>query len=280
VNNHSGIGDEIIGSEMAEQISDAVIGRSGFANEARVLDHGFVRLVDHMGDDLSVVNSARVSFGAQSTLVRTCGACGGNKQECGHKGWHDKDTLKLASADAGLIKFLMVKRHGTPFEHNSFKFHVKAPLFVVREWQRHRIASYNEMSGRYKVFDSLDFYIPDEYRTQSGKPGDYKMDKWPGNADKIKSLTLRHYEDCYDLYKYQIDQGIAKELARCVLPLAMYTEFYFTVNARSLMNFLSLRNDETAQYEIREYAKVIEELWGSKMPHTHAAFIENGRVAP
>lgn len=273
----SGIENETQGVELAAQFDAA---DAPVSAEVRVLDHGFVRLDGWMGDDLSVVNSARVSFGTRSKLMTICGFCGEDKDVCGHKSWNDYDRPALKTRDAGLIKFLMKERHGTPFEHNSFKFHVKAPLFVVREWQRHRMASYNELSGRYKEFENPDFYIPDEYRTQTGKPGAYTMEKWKGNTEKVQSLTLRHYQDCYDLYRYQIDQGIAKEVARNVLPLAMYTEFYFTANARSLMNFLSLRNAPTALQEIREYASVIEALWAEKMPVTARAFVENARVSP
>jgi thymidylate synthase (FAD) len=204
--------------------------------EIRVLDHGFVKLKNWQGDDLSVVNAARVSFAVE----------------------HEE----MQSGDDALIRFLMRERHGTPFEHNSFTFHIKAPLFVVREWQRHRMGSYNELSGRYKEFENPDFYLPDEWRKQTGKPGAYTFEPWnqsPG-ADRMNHVFVNHYKDCFDTYKYAIENGIAKELARLVLPLSMYTEFYWTVNARSLMNFLSLRNSEQAQHEIREYAKIVEEL--------------------
>lgn len=223
--------------------------------EIRVLDHGFIRLEDALASDLQVVNSARVSFGTRKEFV-------------------DDNDEKV-------LNFLMRERHGTPFEHNVFIFHVKCPLFVAREWQRHRIASYNELSGRYKEFKNPDFYIP-EWRTQTGKPGAYVFEKWnqPPGKKRMDALFLNHYQDCYDLYKYAVDNGIAKELARLVLPLSMYTEFYWTVNARSMMNFLNLRNDDKAQWEIHEYAKVIEEIWTNWMPITAAAFIKNGRVAP
>jgi len=174
----------------------------------------------------------------------------------------------------------MKNRHGTPFEHNSFKFHVKAPIFVVREWQRHRMASYNELSGRYKEFEDLDFYIPEEFRTQVGQPGAYTFEKWKGNARLAKASMLRHCQDSFDLYKWYIEAGVAKEQARLVLPLTMYTEFYYTVNARSLMNFLSLRNSEHAMWEIKQYAQVLEALWAEKMPVTAEAFRDNERVAP
>ncbi len=224
--------------------------------EIRVLDHGFVRLDSAMGSDLSVVNAARVSFAVR----------------------HEE----MEEGDDKLIGFLMRERHGTPFEHNSFRFHVKAPLFVVREWQRHRMASYNELSGRYKKFENPDFYIPERsvWRTQVGKPGAYSFEQWKGNIKQTSALLLHHYQDSVDLYEYMVEAGVAKELARIVLPLALYTEMYYTVNARSLMNFLSLRNSEHAMYEIREYAKVLEELWSEEMPITHKAFVNNERIAP
>lgn len=250
--------------------------------EIRVLDHGFVRLDAAMADDLSVVNSARVSFGAKSTLVAICGDCQQPKEECGHTGWHDKDVHKLAPADAGLIKFLMRERHGTPFEHNSFRFHVKLPLMVVREWQRHRIASYNELSGRYKKFENPEFYIPEaeNIRTQVGKPGAYTFERWQGNTKQFQNQLALHYRDSVDLYNYYVEQGVAKEQARLVLPLALYTEMYYTTNARSLMNFLSLRNEPQAQWEIQQYAAALEEHFHDLMPATYQAFIDNGRVAP
>jgi thymidylate synthase (FAD) len=224
-----------------------------YQDEIEVLDHGFVRLDSYHGDDLSVVNSARVSFGKRS------------------ESFEDKD--------AGLIKFLMRERHGTPFEHNSFTFHVKAPLFVVREWQRHRMASYNELSGRYSKFTNPDFYFPKEFRTQVGKPGAYSFETWRGETARIKALIERQTQDALDLYEYMIEKGIAKEQARIILPLNLYTEFYFTTNARSLMNFLSLRNSDQAMFEIREYAQALEAIWATRMPVTADAFREN-RVAP
>jgi thymidylate synthase (FAD) len=231
------------------------------AIEIPVLDNGFVRLVDSMGNDLSVVNSARVSLGKRSDL-----------QEDG----------TLSQSDSGLVGFLMRERHGTPFEAAVFQFHVKAPLFVVREWQRHRIASYNELSGRYQKFENPDFYVPDaeNFRTQVGKPGAYSFERWKGNTKMVRATLESHYRDCMDLYEWQINQGVAKEQARIVLPLALYTEFYVTMNARSLMNFLSLRNADQAMMEMREFAKAVEQLWKEQMPITAEAFINNERIAP
>ncbi len=221
-----------------------------------VLDKGYIELDNVMADDLSVVNAARVSFGKHKT--------------------------EMEDKDKGLIGFLMRERHGTPFEHNAFRFRVKAPIFVTREWMRHRIGSFNEYSLRYSEAIE-DFYVPriEDMRTQVGKPGHYTFEPLEENkAEAIQTALITVQRGACDIYQNLIGAGLAKELARIVLPVGLYTEFYWTVNARSLMNFISLRNAETAQYEIREYAKQVEELFAEHMPFTHKAFIEHGRVAP
>lgn len=219
--------------------------------------YGSVRLDAFMADDLSVVNSARVSF--------------------------DKHSSELDSAGIGLINFLMRERHGTPFEHNSFRFHVKCPIFVAREWFRHRIGSFNEFSARYSEMPP-EFYVPtsENVRTQKGKPGAYVFEPITDetlreSARKAISLNI---EQSIRTYEMLIQGGVAKELARSVLPVAMYTQFFWTVNARSLMNFLSLRTASAAQLEIREYADDIERLFEDKMPITYAAWIANGKMTP
>jgi thymidylate synthase (FAD) len=221
-----------------------------------VLDHGFVRLDDAMADDLSVVNSARVSFGRRVT--------------------------EMSDADIGLIKFLMRDRHGTPFEHNSFRFHIRCPIFVAREWFRHRVGSFNEFSMRYaKATD--DFYVPeaDDVRSQVGKPGAYSFEPVdPELAETTREELQALYDTAYATYQRLVEQGVARELARSVLPVGAYTEFYWTVNARALMNFVSLRAADTAQREIRRYADAVERLFAERMPVTHEAFVASGRVAP
>jgi thymidylate synthase (FAD) len=222
----------------------------------QVLDHGFVRLDDAMATDLSVVNAARVSFGRR------------------------KDVMD--ESDEGLIRFLMRDRHGTPFEHNSFRFHVRAPIFVAREWMRHRVNSFNEFSMRYARATD-DFYIPepDDVRTQVGKPGAYSFEPLPPDVAETTRQELRTvYDVAYAAYQRLVELGVARELARCVMPVGAYTEFYWTVNARSLMNFLSLRAAETAQREIRRYAEACERFLEREMPATYAAFVAAGRVAP
>jgi thymidylate synthase (FAD) len=221
-----------------------------------VLDHGFVRLDDAMADDLSVANAARVSFARRKEV--------------------------LDEADEGLIRFLMRDRHGTPFEHNAFRFHVRCPIFVAREWFRHRVGSFNEFSLRYaKATD--DFYVPEaaDVRTQIGKPGAYSFEPVdPELAERTREELRAVYEQAFAAYERLVEAGVARELARSVLPVGAYTQFYWTVNARALMNFVSLRNSEFAQREIRRYAEAVEAFLAEKMPVTHAAFLENGRVAP
>src|SRR5579864_7271601 len=221
-----------------------------------VLDHGFVRLDDAMATDLSVVNAARVSFARR-------------KEE-------------MDESDAGLIRFLMRDRHGTPFEHNSFRFHVRAPIFVAREWFRHRIGSFNEFSLRY-ARASEEFYVPaaEDVRTQVGKPGAYSFEQVPPEIAETTRAELQEiYERAYAAYTRLTELGVARELARCALPVGAYTEFYWTVNARALMNFLSLRAADSAQREIRRYAEAVESFLAEKMPVTYEAFVANDRTAP
>jgi thymidylate synthase (FAD) len=176
----------------------------------------------------------------------------------------------------------MRERHGTPFEHNAFRFHIKLPIFVMREWARHRMGSFNEWSARYSQLDP-EFYVPaaEDVRTQVGKPGSYSFDPVdPELADHTREAQTAVYEQAYAAYVDLLERGVAKEVARNVLPVAIYTQFYWTVNARSLMNFLSLRNAVTAQREIRRYADAVERLFAAQMPITHSAFLANERRAP
>ena len=223
-----------------------------------------VRLVDHMGSDASVI---------QAMLVSTKGA----------------DALE-AKASQGRINFLMRNRHGTPFEHNSMTFFVAAPIFVFREFHRHRIGfSYNEMSGRYKELPAK-FYIPNSNRplVQEGKPGDYKY--VPGTYDQYDQTCkqLRDvYTFAYEAYQAMLANGIAKEIARACLPVAIFSEMFVTCNARSLMAFLSLRTRDSAattpsspMYEIELVARRMEVEFQNHFPMVHNAFHQNGRQAP
>lgn len=224
--------------------------------ETNVDTYGFVRLDACMADDISVVNAARVSFA--------------------------KNQTELDDSAKGLINFLMRERHGTPFEHNAFRFHVKCPIFVAREWFRHRIGSFNEFSARYSTVDN-EFFVPYDFdvRTQVGKPGAYTFSPVDEElALETISIIDEANKAAFATYQKMVDSGIAKELARTVLPVGMYTQFYWTVNARSLMNFLSLRLDKSAQLDIRRYAARVNALFAEQMPVTYKAWIQNGMVCP
>jgi thymidylate synthase (FAD) len=224
-----------------------------------------VELIDSMGGDDAVVRSARVSTSNNSRNV------------------------DMGAKEEGLINYLMRDRHGSPFEHNAFTFYIEAPIFVFREFMRHRIASYNEESARYKELAPV-FYVPGDDRKliQVGKPGAYTFED--GDYAQVKSaqsLTRLASERSYELYKKMLDDGIAREVARGVLPVNTYSSMYVTMNARSMMNFLSLRTMREGthfpsfpQREIEMVAEKMEEFFAEKMPITYATFNKNGRVAP
>ena len=211
----------------------------------KVLDYGVVRLVDFMGGDPAVVQSARVSFGKGITNYER---------------------------DRKLVSFLLANGHETPFEHSVFKFHIKCPIFVARQWFRHRIASYNEMSGRYTEMKE-EFCLPEQLRTQKARNYTYNELDAELN-DELRKKIDDHYDASFKLYQELLDKGVAKEHARIILPLSLYTQFYWTINSRSLMNFVGLRMEKHAQFEIREYATVINEIFKEKMPWTHEAFMK------
>ncbi len=220
-----------------------------------VLDHGFVALDGALASDLAVVNGARVSFNQAS-------------QEMGER-------------DEGLIRFLIRNRHGSPFEHGYFRFLVKAPIFVVREHHRHRAGhSYNEWSGRYSKMEA-EFYVPEYVRTQVGKPGAYSFEPVDeATRQRAREEIEANAQRAFAAYERMLEQGVAKEVARAVLPLSTYTKYYWSCNPRSLMHFCSLRNHGDAQYEIRQYAAAAESFLEQLMPITHAAFVANDRIAP
>jgi thymidylate synthase (FAD) len=223
----------------------------------RVHEHGHIVLEAYMGGDLAIVNNARVSF--------------------------DQESLELGEAEDGLIGFLMRNKHGSPFEAPVFRFDVKAPLFVFREWQRHRISSFNEVSARYSVIED-EFYVPerDYIRTQVGKPGAYTFERVEDDeeADLITRLISTTSNLSFGTYNRLIEDGVAKEIARLVLPVNMYSRMKWTVNLRSLLNFLALRNSEHAQREIRDYAIEIEKMVTEVVPVTMRHFNDNGRIVP
>lgn len=216
--------------------------------EFPVLDHGFVRLVDVMGSDDSIVQAARVSYG--------------------------KGTKKRHE-DKGLIRYLIRHQHTTPFEMVEFKFHVKLPIFVARQWIRHRTANVNEYSGRYSVMEDQ-FYVPDpdeiRYQSQTNRQGrDEEVVPVEVQREFIEALnevTGRSYED----YQRFIDAGVARELARINLPLALYTQWYWKIDLHNLLHFLRLRLDPHAQAEFQKYAHVIAEIVKQICPITWEAF--------
>ncbi|NUR76080.1 MAG: FAD-dependent thymidylate synthase [Thermoleophilia bacterium] len=220
-----------------------------------ILDKGFLALDGAFASDLAVSNGARVSFNLASQ--------------------------EMTARDEGLIRFLMRDHHGSPFEHGYFRFIVKAPLFVVREHHRHRAGhSYNEWSGRYSKMKA-EFYIPSNVRTQVGKPGAYTFEPVDeATREAARGEIERQSLEAFAAYERMLELGVAKEVARTVLPLNMYTTYYWSCNPRSLMHFCSLRNSEFAQYEIRELARAAERFLERLMPVTHAAFVQNGRTAP
>lgn len=214
--------------------------------EIKVLDKGFVRLVDFMGGDRRAVDSARVSFGTES---------------------------KGDERDKALIEYLLTHAHLSPFEHSVFQFHVKLPIFVARQWMRHRMASYNEVSARYTEVKE-EFYIPGSFRVQDkiNRQGSVKTSAPDSTA--LLEIYKKSINDSYSAYRELLDGGVAREMARMALPVAQYTQFHWSVNARSLMNFLQLRMDSHAQLEIQDYANAIAGIFREKMPWTWAAFLK------
>lgn len=215
-----------------------------------------VNLIDTMGDDRRIVQAARVStLGAESI-----------------------DTEE----SAGLIRFLMRNRHGSPFEHCLMQWQISAPIFVWREFMRHRIASYNEESSRYRQLEPV-FYRPPRKRPlqQVGKPGEYTLE--PGTERQLQDVWWESGQICdgaYDTYQSLLAGGVAREVARQVLPVSIYSTAYVTMNVRALMNFLSLRNAPQALWEIRQVAAAMEVDFALRFPQVAAAFVDNGRVAP
>jgi thymidylate synthase (FAD) len=227
-----------------------------------------VELIKHSASDADVIWAARVSTKGEQSLADI-----------------DADPER----SAGLINFLMRDRHGTPFEHSSMTFYVSAPIFVFREFMRHRTFSYNEESGRYRTLQPV-FYAPgpDRKLVQSGKPGAYVFTEGTAEQHAVVTETVRAAcRQSYQAYLEMLEAGVAREVARTVLPVGLYSSMYATCNARALMNFLSLRvkhSDATfpsfPQREIEMVAEQMEALWAGLMPLTHAAFERNGRVAP
>ena len=225
------------------------------------LDHGFVRVIDYMGNDTSIVQSARVSYGK------------GTKQ---------------VSTDSGLIKYLMRHWHSTPFEMCEIKYHVKLPIFIARQWIRHRTANVNEYSARYSILDK-EFYLPsaENLAAQSASNRQGRGDVIEGEqAKEVLELLKNDAETTYDNYEKMLNErfdgttideskkGLARELARMNLTLNTYTQWYWKTDLLNLMNFLRLRADSHAQFEIRAYADIMLETVKKWVPITHAAFMD------
>jgi len=215
-----------------------------------VLDRGFVKLVDHMGSDLSVVNAARVSFGKRKEV--------------------------FDDADEKLITYLAEHDHTSPFRHTALTFHVKAPIFVFRQWMKHRIASeFNEISGRYVEFPEDEFFVPETFRRQA------KVNK-QGSEGQVEGqeaheIFVAACRNAVAQYKKLIALGVCREQARCVLPLGLYSEVYWTVSLQAAVHFIRLRTDSHAQWEIQQYAHAVKRLVAEIYPNSMKALLAEPR---
>lgn len=227
-----------------------------------VLDHGFVRVIDYMGDDAAIVQAARVSYGK------------GTKQK---------------SEDRGLINYLMRHRHTTPFEMCEIKLHIKLPMFVARQWIRHRTANVNEYSARYSILDK-EFYIPkaEHLAPQSETNKQGRSESLPlDQATKIQNMLAETSIDAYHKYQYFLNEdgehsehpGIARELARTCLPINFYTQWYWKIDLHNLLHFIKLRADSHAQYEIRVYAEILAKIVHQWVPFAYEAFENHSRFS-
>jgi thymidylate synthase (FAD) len=217
-------------------------------------NNGFVKLVDLLPRivdnqellcDAAIVQAARVSYSGGTTKT---------------------------SSDKALVKYLFKNAHTTPFEMVEFKFHIKAPIFVIRQWQRHRMSSYNELSARYSLIEDS-FWVPKRLRTQSddnkqGSGADLE------NDSQLIKMMYRHQEESYELYQLLINEGVCREMARTVLPLSINSEFYWKIDLHNLLRFVGLRSDHHAQFEIREYSDAIKKILKKYCPITMEAFEE------
>jgi thymidylate synthase (FAD) len=244
-------GENVVKEALPRPNSDFMDGIIGVQFD--VLDHGFVRVIDYMGNDASVVQAARVSYGAGT---------------------------KKISEDRGLLRYLMRHHHSTPFEMAEIKIHVKLPIFVARQWIRHRTASVNEYSARYSIMED-EFYIP-EPENLAVQSSDNKQGRGQilneEQAKKVRELLIDDANRCYKNYEKMIDEDgeiqLARELARMDLTVNSYTQWYWKVNLHNFLNFLRLRIDGHAQYEIRVYAELLLEILKGWCPNTCEAFMD------
>ena len=221
----------------------------------KVLDKGFIEVIDTLGNDLTVVNSARVSFG--------------------------KRKEKFDKSDERLVRYLAKYKHYSPFRHLQIQFHIKAPEFVMRQWYKHVVGiettsnsstkdhAWNEISGRYVEYD--EFYQPAVYRKQSDdnkQASEGQFEKSEYDYQFVDINWTNAHEICVSAYKQLIEIGMAKEQARCILPLTLYTEVYWTASFQAVMNFIELRNEKTSQWEIQQYAKSMLDLMRESFPKT------------
>jgi thymidylate synthase (FAD) len=224
--------------------------------EEFVGNNGFVKLVDILP---RVLSSDQLDLKCDSAIVQAA-----------RISYSSGTTTK--NSDKALVKYLLKNAHTTPFEMVQFKFHIKAPIFVIRQWQRHRMSSYNELSARYSLIEDS-FWIPEKLRTQS----DLNKQGSDGNLDndtELIEMMEKHQKDSYDLYQKLLDEGVCREMARTVLPLSINSEFYWKIDLHNLLRFIGLRNDEHAQFEIRQYANAIKKIVTEYCPITMEAFEE------
>lgn len=216
--------------------------------EIKVLDHGFIRLIDYMGSDDRIVQTARVSYGAGTKTIRE---------------------------DAGLIDYLLRHEHTSPFEHVVFEFHCKMPIFVARQWIRHRTARLNEISGRYSVMKD-ECYVPPRdkisFQSADNKQGRNPEDVPTELQDKVIELLKADQKRVYQSYEEMIEDDIARELARINLPLSLYTEWYWQMDLKNMFHFLKLRMDSHAQWEIQEYGRAMATVVKAVCPLAYASF--------
>ena len=225
--------------------------------KSQVLDKGFIEVVDSLGNDLTVVNSARVSFGKRKT--------------------------KFDKSDERLVRYLAKYKHYSPFRHLQVQFHIKAPEFVMRQWYKHVVGietssssstkdhAWNEISGRYVEYN--EFYEPTEFRRQS-EDNKQASEGLIELQSSTKSLWKNTHDIIVTTYNEMLERGMAKEQARCILPLTLYTEVYWTASFQAIMNFIELRNEKTAQIEIQEYAKLLLDLMHEVYPMTTKLWAE------
>lgn len=208
-------------------------------------------LIDSMATDARVVQAARVSTQGSESLN--------------------------SAADKGLINYLMREKHASPFEHGSFTWYIEAPIFVAREFMRHRSGSYNETSGRYKILDTKFYYPLERPMIQTGKASEYVFEQ----GEELRQDALEQFDNAYgtaeEAYNNLLEAGVAKEVARMVLPVGLYTSWYVTMNPRATLNFLSLRTAPNALWEIQRIAESMENDFATTMPLTHQAWVTNGR---